>query len=247
MSAWYWFFNNPEYPFDTLRTQSVKQRFDSTGKYEVYFKVVDKYGCADDTVYQNFEVKPSPVAAFTITEEVDGRPGKIRLNNQCLGAMDKAWKWDYETGKSTERNPEVTYTNDKQTYTIQLVVWNDINCYDTARMTYSFEYDNLYVPNAFSPDSYVVDIRQFKPKGRNLKDYHIMIFNKAGHLLWESEEIDEEGRPVTGWDGTFKGNPLAQDVYIWKIQATFNNNKVWEGTDSGTGTRSTMGTVTLIR
>jgi PKD repeat protein len=247
MALWYWYFNNPAYPFDTLRTPVVKQRFDSTGKYDVYFKVADHFGCTDDTVYQNFEVKPSPVAAFTITEEVDGRPGKIRLNNLCVGALDKAWKWDYETGKSTERNPVVTYTDDQRTYTIELVVWNDFDCYDTVRTSYKFEYDNLYVPNAFSPDSYIIDIRQFKPKGRNLKDYKIMVFDKAGHLLWEDTEIDPDGRPVKGWDGTFKGEPMPQDVYVWKIQATFNNNKVWEGSDSGTGTRSTMGTVTLIR
>jgi hypothetical protein len=245
--AWSWYFNNPVYPFDTLHDQIVNQRFDSVGKYDIFLAVTDHFGCTDDTVYDGFEVKPSPLASFTITDDLDGKPGKIRLNNLCEGSMDKAWKWDYETGKSTEREPVVTYTDDKRTYTIELVTWNDANCYDTTRLDYSFEYDNLFVPNAFAPDSYIIELREFKPKGRNLKDYHIMVFDKSGHMLWDDTELDEDGRPVNGWDGTFEGKPMPQDVYMWKIQATFLNNKVWEGSDAGTGAVSNMGTITLIR
>jgi hypothetical protein len=40
---------------------------------------------------------------------------------------------------------------------------------------------------------------------------------------------------------------MPQDTYIWKIEAVFKDDKVWEGSDPGTGEISTMGTVTLIR
>jgi hypothetical protein len=116
-------------------------------------------------------------------------------------------------------------------------------------------FDNLYVPNAFSPSSYNLGYREFLPKGLNLKDYHIMVFDKRGNLVWESKKLDCEntlpdhckGSPAEGWDGTFNGQPMPQDVYMWKINAVFRNNKVWEGSDSGTGSISNMGTVTLIR
>jgi hypothetical protein len=75
-----------------------------------------------------------------------------------------------------------------------------------------------------------------------------MVFDKWGHLLWESIKVDETtGQPSEGWDGTFNGELMPQDVYMWKINAKFINGKVWEGSDSGTGSNSTMGTVTLIR
>ena len=76
-----------------------------------------------------------------------------------------------------------------------------------------------------------------------------MVFDKWGHLIWESNLIstDGKGSPVEGWDGTFNGELMPQDVYMWKISATFNNGKVWEGSEAGNGSTTTMGTVTLIR
>jgi gliding motility-associated-like protein len=209
--------------------------------------VTDKNGCTDDTLYTGFMVSPTPVSAFTITENIDGMQGKIRLNNLSQGMMEKGWKWDYETGQTTASSPVVTYTDDSKVYTIELVTWNEAGCYDTTKLTYDFIFDNLFVPNAFSPDSYILELREFKPKGRNLQDYKLMVFNKWGHLIFETNKLDEDGRPVEGWDGKFKGEPLPQDVYVWKIQATFKNNKVWQGSDSGTGAIGTTGTVTLIR
>ncbi|MCX6279818.1 MAG: PKD domain-containing protein [Bacteroidetes bacterium] len=247
MMKWWWNFNNPENPYDTLRTRLVTKRFDSAGIYPVYFKVMDKNGCIDDTINIGFDVEQSPVAAFTITENFDGKPGKIRLNNESSGAKEKAYKWDYQTGTSVEMNPVVTYTDDNTVYIIELVTWNYENCYDTTSLSYEFHYDNLFVPNAFSPTSLALDVREFKPKGVNLSAYHVTVFDKWGHLLWENTELDTSGRPVSGWDGAFNGELMPQDVYIWKISATFKNGKVWEGSESGTGSVSNMGTVTLIR
>ena len=91
--------------------------------------------------------------------------------------------------------------------------------------------------------------RVFKPKGMNLRDYHVMVFDKWGHLIWESKLLTDDGRymPLEGWDGTFNGQLMPQDVYMWKISATFKNGKSWEGSDTGKGSTTTMGPVTLIR
>ncbi len=35
--------------------------------------------------------------------------------------------------------------------------------------------------------------------------------------------------------------------YVWKISATFIDNKVWEGMDDGDGNLKTSGIITLIR
>ena len=74
-----------------------------------------------------------------------------------------------------------------------------------------------------------------------------MVFDSWGHLLWESNKIDDKGTPVEGWDGTFEGNLMPQGNYIWKITATFVDDTPWTGSDIGQGEFKTMGTVTLIR
>ena len=247
---WWWNLGDPMRQYDTLFTRNVMSRFDSAGTYLVYLKVQDNYGCTD-TVYTPVTILPSPIAAFTITENIDGRQGKIRLNNESSDDA-KGFKWIFGNGKtSTEINPVVTYTSDTQPYTIELITWNTALCYDTTLLTYEFMFDNLFVPNAFSPSNLngSLGCREFKPKGMNLKDYHVMVFDKWGHLLWESKLLTDDGKgmPAQGWDGTFNGEPLMQDVYMWKISATFKNGKSWEGSDTGKGSTTNMGTVTLIR
>jgi PKD repeat protein len=250
ITTWAWQLGDPLHPYDTLFTKNVRYRFDSAGSYMTYLKVSDKYGCSD-TVYKPIIVAASPVAAFTITEEVDGKTGHVRLNNESSQDA-QAFKWNFGNGKtSTEVSPVVNYTSDDQVYTIQLVTWNAGLCYDTTYSSYEFMFDNLYVPNAFSPTNLSggMGCRLFLPKGMNLQDYHVMVFDKWGHLLWESKLLtsDGKGMPLEGWDGTFNGEPMPQDVYMWKISATFNNGKAWEGSDAGQGSTTTMGTVTLIR
>jgi hypothetical protein len=179
----------------------------------------------------------------------------IRLNNES--SIKYSFSWDFGNGEppnEVEENPVVKYDRDT-VYIITLAVTDTFGCMDLTSMQYEFFFDNLYVPNAFSPSSYNLGYREFMPKGLNLKDYHIMVFDKRGNLVWESKKLDCEntlpghckGSPSEGWDGTFNGQPLPQDVYMWKINAVFKNDKVWEGSDSGTGSTSTMGTVTLIR
>ncbi|MEI6683537.1 MAG: PKD domain-containing protein [Bacteroidota bacterium] len=259
LARWWWLMGNPMTPYDTLFTKNVTYRIDSVGTYLVFLKVKDNFGCTD-TVLKPVTIQPSPLAAFTITENYDGRIGMIKLNNQS-SADAKAFKWTFGNGKtSTEVNPTATYTNDNTVYRIELVTWNTGLCYDTTYLDYEFFYDNLFVPNAFAPTSLIstgnaLEIREFKPKGLNLKDYHLMIFDKWGHMVFESSKLDCadgvstncKGSPVEGWDGTFNGELLPQDVYMWKISATFRNGKVWEGSNNGKGTGTTMGTVTLIR
>ncbi|MFZ4522051.1 MAG: PKD domain-containing protein [Bacteroidales bacterium] len=247
LSKWLWNLGNPANPYDTLFTQDVTIRYDSVATYVAYMKVTDKFGCSD-TVYKPVTVRPSPIAAFTVTDNVDGKQGKIKLNNHSSEDA-KAFKWTFGNGKSSvDKNPVVTYTADDKEYTIELVTWNDSLCYDTTALIYKFLFDNLFVPNAFSPTNHSGSLgcRLFQPKGLNLQDYHVTVFDKWGHLVWESNLL-QDGMPVEGWDGTFNGKPMPQDVYMWKISATFTNGKVWEGSESGKGSSTTMGTVTLIR
>jgi flagellar hook assembly protein FlgD len=65
--------------------------------------------------------------------------------------------------------------------------------------------------------------------------------------MWESTNIDPQGRPVDGWDGNFNGQPMPQGNYMWKVSATFIDDSPWNGSDIGKGEYKTMGTVTLIR
>jgi len=187
----------------------------------------------------------SPTAAFTIADHQDGLKGACRMMNHSTGADN--YFWDFGNGLSSlEENPTVTYIEDG-TYRIWLTAINQLGCSDTAWLDYSVLFTGLYIPNAFAPDIVGVSGSLFKPMGINLKEFSIQIYDNWGDLLWESRSLDELGRPAEAWDGTFRGAPLPQGTYMWKVHAVFKDNTIWTGSDIGKGRGKTIGTVTLIR
>ena len=107
-----------------------------------------------------------------------------------------------------------------------------LNCKDSAVFT-GLEvgyFKGLYVPNSFAPNTNSGEAALFLPKGKSLKEYRLQIFDKFGNLLWISEEIDFNGKPQQGWDGNnLNGIAMPQGTYIWKIDAIFSDDTVWEG------------------
>ena len=119
---------------------------------------------------------------------------------------------------------------------------DSIYCYpDSIRVGYA---KGLYVPNALTPDANYGVIKEFLPAGKSLESYKLQIFDTWGNLIWETNSLDENGSPNIGWKGiNYKGIPVPQGVYVWKIEAKFTDGSPWKGID---GNRK-VGSVTLIR
>lgn len=69
---------------------------------------------------------------------------------------------------------------------------------------------SLYVPNAFTPDG---DGKNdiFLPKGESITLFNLLIFNRWGELVFESND------PAFGWDGLFQGKISQAGIYAWKL------------------------------
>lgn len=241
---WRWNFGEQETAKDTSNEQNPSYTYNSTGTYTVRMIVEDLNGCMD-TIDSTLTVNITPLSAFNITEYIDGMNGKLQMENLSTGA--NSFMWDFGNGKySEEENPVISYTEDG-IYIIELISLNEFGCTDTTFFEYELLFKGLYIPNAFAPSSTNLAVRLFKPVGINLKKYHIQVFNSSGHVMWESTNIDPQGRPVDGWDGTYNGQIMPQGNYMWKVSATFIDDSPWNGSDIGKGEYDTMGTVTLIR
>jgi PKD repeat protein len=241
---WRWFFGDPVTEKDTSNLQDPNYKYTTTGDYSLRMIVKDYHGCID-TIDSTVTVNVTPLSAFTVVKGFNGKQGQIKLNNLSTGGED--YLWNFDNGRtSTDKDPVATYTEDG-VYTISLITYNEFECSDTTLFEYKLLLKGLFVPNAFSPTNNNISVRLFQPVGINLKQYHVMVFDLWGHMLWESTKLDEKGRPVEGWDGTFEGNLMPQGNYMWKISATFVDDTVWTGSDIGQGDYKTMGTLTLIR
>jgi PKD repeat protein len=245
LAFWYWSFGDPSSNHDTSFIQNPKYRYRATGDYSIRMIVEDLYGCLD-TIDSTVRVNVTPLAAFTLIDNYNGKQGQVKLNNLSAGADD--YLWEFGNNKtSTEVNPITSFTDDG-TYSIKLISTNQFDCADTTIYEYKLLFKGLYVPNAFAPTSTNLGVRLFQPAGHNLKRYHIQVFDVWGHMVWESTKLDDTGAPSEGWDGTFEGNLLPQGNYMWKIEATFIDDSPWNGSDVGvSASDKTMGTVTLIR
>ena len=107
----------------------------------------------------------------------------------------------------------------------------------------------MYIPNAFSPDGGGPEANEgFRAVVNDAaKEYHLVIFNRWGEVIWESKDREAEwdgkyGREA-GWDGdpSTKGSdtrePVSQDVYAYYLRIVS-----WKGEEF-----KYAGTVTLIR
>lgn len=179
------------------------------------------------TKSQIIEVFPSPIAQFTANPDTVYVPGgEVFLNNQSIGGADYDWDFGNGEGSSLFEPSAVEYSieeNDQQIYTITLAVTNSFGCVDTARVDVTaIKGQQILMPNAFTPSrngpGSTSSNDTFLPMVQGVKEFHMMIFNRWGQLMFESKN------ETRGWDGYFNGKLCQQDVYVYKIIATYDNN-----------------------
>jgi gliding motility-associated-like protein len=146
--------------------------------------------------------------------------------NTSTGAI--AYEWNFGDGTTTVvENPLHNYSA-LGNYEITLVATNMYNCSDTASANINATGDIVF-PNAFTPDpnfssggkydltDYTNHV--FFPYATGITEFKMMIFNRWGELIFESDDIN------TGWDGYYRGELCQQDVYVYKASATFMDGR----------------------
>ncbi len=72
----------------------------------------------------------------------------------------------------------------------------------------------IWVPNAFTPNGDEIN-DVFQVSGIAIKTFSIMIFDRWGELVFQSDNINNS------WDGkNEKGKLRKNDTYVWRIKAS---------------------------
>lgn len=79
--------------------------------------------------------------------------------------------------------------------------------------------ESVTVPNIFTPNNDLLNdsfrpVLSFTPA-----DYHLIIINRQGKILFESRDFQEE------WDGSLKGDAGSQGVFLWFLKLTTPSGK----------------------
>ena len=192
--------------------------YNVAGNYSVTYNVIDINGCPGTHTITNFiNALPVPVAAFSASPQPTTiLDPQIFFTDQSTGAIT-SWSWsfgDLTGATSTLQNPNFTYP-DTGCYPVTLIVVGTDGCPATIEHPVCIQpYFTFYAPNTFTPNG---DGKNdtWSPNGIGIDpaNYHLMMFDRWGNLMWETHTWLE------GWDGKANGGAnIAQiDTYVWKV------------------------------
>jgi gliding motility-associated-like protein len=189
--------------------------FTPPGVYSLSLTVSTNSLCIGTSSIQSVNsitVNPSPVAGFTATPMVTTifDPDITFSDSSSVDVV--SWNYDFAdgTGSSIE-NPFHTYTHYGNYQVIQTVN-NSYGCPNSTTLLIKILPEfRFWIPNCYTPGNHDGLNDVFKPIVIGVEEYTFYIYNRWGELIYKTDDTEQ------GWDGSFKGKPSPNDVYVWKI------------------------------
>ncbi len=189
--------------------------YNDPGVYDVCLEVISDEGCVTlVSEIDGVEIYSNPIANFT------ANPETTTMTNPYVDFTDLSsdafqWYWDFNGDGNFDdsiQNPSHFYEF-PGTYNVGLTIFNAFGCTDYIEIPYTVKPDqNIYVPNAFSPDGDGTNDFFFVGGiGLDVEVFDIYVFNRWGEIIWEGHS------PTAQWDGMHKNVPVQTDVYVWQL------------------------------
>jgi len=190
----------------------------------IYTVIVSDNLCSD-TLHFMIEELPYPSACF---ETFPTNSFEINSTIQFINCSDgdNNWVWDFgDFSVSYLENPSHVYQYGG-TYTIGLMVTNEIGCQDSTSKTIEIKNIGLFIPNSFTPNGDGIN-DQFIPIMNSVSSegYSMTIYNRWGEIIFQTMDIHQ------GWDGKHQGVfvPI-NSSYTYIIRYTNENGKSFQKT-----------------
>jgi gliding motility-associated-like protein len=176
---------------------------------------------------------PKPIADFDFfPTKPKATLDEVQFFNLSESDKETDWTWfmDESIAPLKESDPRFTF-NYSKTFPVVLIAKNSWGCQDTIIKTVVVDDEiTLFVPNVFSPnDDGLNDV--FQPVGAGIDKYNLEIFDKWGVKVFSTTDFTKS------WDGTYAGQAIKMETYIWKIAITSQSG--YE--------RKYDGTITILR
>ncbi len=195
-----------------------KQCFTTPGSPDVTLQIIDIYGCTNVLHTEGLvQIHPNPMAAFSKTPfEADIVNPEFRFYNESTDAV--MFRWGFGDGAiSLQENPTHTYA-DTGSYNVCLKVTSGFGCVDSTCDDVSVDpFPTIYAPNVFTPNADGHN-EKFKIVVTYATKFRLEIYDRWGELIHVSTDPEE------GWDGTYRGNEVQEDVYVWRAFVTNSMN-----------------------
>ncbi|MBK6525018.1 MAG: gliding motility-associated C-terminal domain-containing protein [Crocinitomicaceae bacterium] len=197
---------------------NIQHTFLNPGVYTVSLTLQSSSGCQNSTTYTNYiTVVEQPDAGFVFSPQIpDIYNSEVTFTNSSTDATHYVWEFG-DGGTSTDTNTIHLYPQiGNVDYLATLYAYNDYGCEDSVSQIVTVQ-DVLtfFIPNTFTPDGDELN-QSFMPvftSGIDPYDFHMIIFNRWGQVLFETYDY------TYGWAGTYGDQGLVDDgTYIWQIE-----------------------------
>ncbi len=192
--------------------------------YTVSLTVTSDSGCSASITKPNVViVYPRPIADFNYaynSADNDGLDPTVHFYNASIGGSSIHWDLGdvfvnpASLNYTSVTNPVHTYMHEEgHVYYVTQWVMNSYGCEDSITKPIEIKPGfTFYIPNAFSPNGDGGN-DGFKGTGIGIDNntYNLMVFDRWGQMVFRSDDLEET------WNGTFRGETVQQDVYVWKV------------------------------
>lgn len=178
------------------------------GSPTMYYVVgVDEFGCSGtDSVFVDLFPLPN-VDAGSNVYAFYGDEIQLSATSAQIGSFN--WSPSGTLTCAACSNP-IASPDRETNYTVTITDQNGCQSSDIVTIFYDI---TIYIPNTFTPDQDEFN-QTFKVFGGNIKEFHMMIFNRWGELIFETYDMKY------GWDGTYDGRICQDGTYIWKVDVS---------------------------
>jgi gliding motility-associated-like protein len=198
-----------------LKGRSVLHEYRVPGKYQAKLIGISAIGCKDTSVVP-VNVRAEVASVRYETKKIIYNQSES-LEARLFPEATYSWSPRYQLSDFTSRNP-VFAAAVPVDYLIFIESPAACKIVDTLSVLL-FEEDDIYVPDAFTPNGDGQNDYLFPFLTNNLKLGYFKIFNRWGNLLYATNS------PKPGWDGTYNGVVQPSGTYVWIAEATYSDGK----------------------
>ena len=182
----------------------------------------DNKNCFTDTAY--FPIKVYPIPTVTAGANQTINVGQTITLTPIISTDVTDVKWTPTSWVVSSITPSITVKPNLETQ-YKVTVKNLGGCTASSLVNIYVLCDgsNIFIPNTFSPNGDGSN-DVFYPRGTGLFTIkQARIFNRWGEEVFARYSFKANDANL-GWDGTFKGQKMSTDVYVYMIEIQCDNN-----------------------
>lgn len=174
-------------------------------------------GVCSDTAFNTVLLDNTLTAAFETNNLLCPEDAATFINNSVGNITDYHWDFGNGTGSSSQTPSPLHYPvlSLEKIYNVRLIVKNIDGCFDTTTNAIKvLKSCYIAVPNAFTPNGDGLNDYLYPTNAYKADSLEFSVYNRLGQLVFHTTDW------TVKWDGTFKGLPQDQAIFVWMLSYT---------------------------